>query len=144
MASTKLFKCIQRFVPPFLPTIIIAGCILYLSLSSFPDVPDTPLFHFEHIDKVVHFCMYFGLTLVLYFDWSRYKMTNPEIHIRHTWILWILPVLLGGLMEIAQKYLTATRSCDFIDFLANTAGATTGIILGIYLITPWIKRALTK
>jgi hypothetical protein len=85
--------------------------------------------------------MYLGLTLVFYFDWTRYSIiTKKQKSTKYTWILWLLPILFGGTMEIAQKYLTNTRSCDFFDFLSNTAGVISGFLLGIFFISPWIKR----
>ena len=141
MTHNKLFKYIQHFVPPFLPTIFIISCILYLSLNSFSNIPDTPLFHIPYFDKIIHFCMYLGSTLVFYFDWTRYSIiTKKQKSTKYTWILWLLPILFGGTMEIAQKYLTNTRSCDFFDFLSNTAGVISGFLLGIFFISPWIKR----
>jgi VanZ family protein len=42
----------------------------------------------------------------------------------------VYPILLGGLMELGQAYLTTCRNGDWLDFIANTIGAIIAIPIG--------------
>lgn len=121
----------------YVPTVVVLCTILYLSLTGDVHVPAD--YSFPYLDKVAHFCMYAGLVSVLYFDLSRTLPTLPSW--RKLFIFtWFLPVLYGGIMELLQKYLTATRSAEWEDFLANSAGVTCGMLAGIFLIFPFMKK----
>lgn len=141
--TTKLFDHIQR-IPAFLPTAVAVAAILYLSLHSFTDIPDHALFHLPHLDKAVHFAMYFGLTVTLCFDAARYAAARDTAPYPHSWRLWLLPLLLGGTLEMVQDILTLTRSGDIFDFLANAAGIAVGYAVGIRVIAPRIRAIASK
>lgn len=100
--------------------------ITVASLIPVPDVPeldDVPFF-----DKWVHFVMYGGLTLAMWFDWwrqSRWAMPQCSFIIAS----FAFPAVWGGLMELAQAYLTTCRSGDWIDFYADCFGALLGVII---------------
>ena len=107
---------------PFTLTASIA--ITVLSLIPVPEEP--PLADVPLIDKWVHFVMYAALSLAMWFDHAVLNKRNTS----RTFLLlaFIYPPLLGGLMELAQAYLTTCRSGDIIDFVANTIGAFIGVI----------------
>lgn len=44
-----------------------------------------------------------------------------------------IAVLLGILIELAQKYFTTTRQCDIWDVAANSAGSFVGILAAVKL-----------
>lgn len=47
---------------------------------------------------------------------------------------WLVPVLMSGLIEILQANCTGgRRSGDWMDFLANSIGATLGLVFGLVL-----------
>jgi VanZ family protein len=46
-------------------------------------------------------------------------------------LLWLIATLSGALAELAQGYLTATRSMEWLDLMANGGGALIGIIIGV-------------
>ena len=47
---------------------------------------------------------------------------------------------LWRLIEVAQGTLTATRSADFMDLLADAIGAATGLLAGRYIVNPlWFR-----
>lgn len=130
-----------RFLYQFIPTIFIGITILYLSLSKFTTTysgPDIP-----YLDKIVHFSMYFGLVSVFSFDVYRSKWLSRHDGYILLWG-WTLAILWGGLMELFQKYFTLYRAADWFDFLANTAGATVGIIIGVFILRPLISRYQKK
>lgn len=110
-------------------------------------VPDTPLDNIRFIDKWTHFVMYGSLTLVI---WCEYMYHHHYFHSQewlskhNTGLLpvqWshlltgglLLPVIQGGLIELAQAYLTTCRSGDWLDFLCNSLGALLGSGMGYLL-----------
>ena len=108
----------------FTPLLLIA--ITTLSLIPIPDVPelgDVPFF-----DKWVHFVMYGALTIAMWMDWwrhGRWAMPQRAFIV----ISFVFPSVWGGLMELAQAYLTTCRSGDWIDFYADCFGALLGVII---------------
>lgn len=100
--------------------------ITVASLIPVPEVPelnDVPFF-----DKWVHFVMYGVLTLAMWMDWWRHgKWAMPQ----KAFILvsFLFPAAWGGVMELAQAYLTTCRSGDWIDFYADCVGALLGVII---------------
>jgi VanZ family protein len=119
-----MFKIVSRY--PFSVLCIIVIWIL----SLMPFFPETPLDNVKFIDKWTHFVMYGSLTLVV---WWEYYRNNPTPHTPHRPSLlwgWLAPVLMSGLLELLQAYATTTRNGDWLDFAANTVGATLGATLG--------------
>ncbi|MGN1256612.1 MAG: VanZ family protein [Bacteroidaceae bacterium] len=107
--------------------LLIALAIVALSLAPFPEIPaaeDIPL-----ADKWTHMVMYGSLTLVI---WIQYLRSHQKVHWIKLTIGGILaPAALGGLMELAQAYLTTYRSGDWLDFIANCIGVAIAVIPGL-------------
>lgn len=96
-------------------------------------VPETPLSHVSFIDKWTHFVMYGVLTATI---WIEYALTHP----RPSWPRLItggivLPMVMGGLVELAQAYLTTCRSGDWFDALCNSLGVLLGAAVAYFLIS---------
>ncbi|MDF9830800.1 VanZ family protein [Parabacteroides sp. PF5-6] len=119
---------------PFSWIVILA--VIYLSFFNPPAV-DAPLF--PYMDKVAHFCMYGGLSGVLWLEhiWNHRK--ENERLVRGLTGATLLPILFGGLIELAQHYLTTNRQGDFDDFFANTAGVIVATLIAWFLIWPLIR-----
>ncbi len=45
----------------------------------------------------------------------------------------LYPIIMGGLIELAQAYLTTCRSGDIYDFFCNSLGVVLGCIIGLIL-----------
>ena len=81
---------------------------------------DIPLF--PGVDKVVHFCMYGGMSGMLWLEFLR-NHRKYETVLWHAWIGAVLcPIVMSGIIEILQEYCTTYRGGDWFDFLANTCG----------------------
>jgi VanZ family protein len=87
------------------------------------------------MDKWTHFVMYGGLACAAWFDIYRSKTQVPTTG--KLLLAIVYPILLGGLMELGQAYLTTCRNGDWLDFIANTIGAVIAIPIGAA-----IKRVL--
>ena len=107
--------------------LLIALAIVALSLAPFPEIPaaeDIPL-----ADKWTHMVMYGSLTLII---WIQYLRSHQKTN----WVKLVIggilaPAAWGGLMELAQAYLTTYRSGDWLDFIANCIGVAIAVILGL-------------
>ena len=75
-------------------------------------------------DKIVHFAMYFGLMSVMILENSK---TLKDL--RNLFLLGLLPLAYGIIIEIMQATLTTTRSGSFFDALADAAGILVSILL---------------
>jgi VanZ family protein len=126
---------------PYLLSTVASFAIIVISLIPIPEVK--PLQEVPLADKWVHFVMYGGLALCLWFDW--YMKNGPDkIKPISLLIAFVYPIVLGGLMELGQAYLTTCRSGDMIDFYANTIGAFLGLVLGTTVVRYISKRTRTK
>ena len=109
--------------------LLITLAILVLSLARIPEVPvaeDVPL-----ADKWTHMAMYATLTLAI---WWQYLRCHKRVNWLRLSLFGILaPAAWGGLMELAQAYLTTYRSGDWWDFVANCIGVAIGVMLGLAL-----------
>ncbi len=109
--------------------LIIIVVIALLSLLPIPDMKmgvEVPL-----ADKWTHMAMYGVLTLAIWFEYRRchQRLETGKL------LLWafLAPIAMGGLLELAQAYLTTCRSGEWLDFVANTIGVCLGTIGGLLM-----------
>ncbi|MFA6403897.1 MAG: VanZ family protein [Salinivirgaceae bacterium] len=89
-----------------------------------------------YFDKVVHFGLFFILGIIVNAK-REFQSFNPIFYLQVSFA-----VLYGGLIELAQNYLTTTRKGDWIDWLADLAGLALGIWMIRFLprkFTQWLK-----
>jgi VanZ family protein len=114
---------------------MIFVAIVVLSITPIPEVK--PLEEVPLMDKWVHFVMYGVFSSCLWFDYYRINQDK-----RFTLVAIILavifPIITGGLLELAQAYLTTCRSGEWMDFYANSIGVGIGLIIGPTII--WTLR----
>lgn len=94
------------------------------------DIPD-PHLSIPHLDKVVHFGMYFILSILLAYPLEKY--TKLKLSTIYTIAIFVSFVYGGGI-EILQDYYF-DRSGDIWDLVADILGGITGCIC-----YPLIKR----
>lgn len=116
-------------------TLAASVAIIIASLIPIPEIK--PLEDIPLMDKWTHFVMYGGLACAAWFDIYRSKTQVPTAG--KLLLAIVYPILLGGLMELAQAYLTTCRNGDWLDFIANTIGAVIAIPIGAV-----IKRLLAR
>jgi VanZ family protein len=117
-------------------SILVALIILYLSLASAETFEDVPLIDIPNLDKVVHFCMYFGLMSVIILENRKTIKNNKQL-----FLIAFVPFFYGILMELLQLTLTTSRSSSLFDVVFNSAGILVSIILWLR-IKPLIKDRL--
>jgi VanZ family protein len=105
-------------------SIVSALVIMYLSLASSQSFDKVTFITIPHIDKIVHFGMYFGLMSVIILE-------NRKIIYKtgHLFLIGLIPLLYGIILEIMQSTLTLTRTGSFYDAFFNCAGILVSILL---------------
>jgi VanZ family protein len=98
-------------------SIITALIIMYLSLTSSSTFDEVDVFEIPYLDKIIHFGMYFTLTMSLLFE---NRSTNKRI--RSQLLLAMIPLIYGILLEFAQSWFTATRSGETFDAIFDFIG----------------------
>ena len=117
-------------------SVILILVIWYLSLFT---PPKTELAHVRFIDKWAHLLMYGSLAFVLWMEDWRVRKASPSMPCALA--LYIGPVAMSGLIELAQAYCTTDRSGDWLDLAANAIGALAGIVLSGMLTRKMRKKA---
>ncbi len=126
----SLFALLRR-LPPFLLTVIVELTILYLTLWPDP-LPDSDIKLFPHADKVIHFLMFGGLAGMTCLDtavWRRGNISQLTIV-----VIAIMSALMGGIIELLQDWMGYGRSAEWLDLIADSAGAFTGAAVAYFLI----------
>lgn len=92
-------------------------------------IPETPLDDVPMIDKWTHFVMYGSLCSAIFTEYA-YRHIKPNIK-RLAIGGVLLPIIMGGLIELAQAYCTGgNRSGDWIDWIADSIGVMIGTAIG--------------
>jgi VanZ family protein len=117
-------------------SIAIALIILYLSLVESSSLDKVQFLNIPHFDKIAHFLMYAGLMSVIILENRRSLNATKKI-----FIVALIPVLYGILMEILQLTITLTRSGSIYDALTNLAGVLTSVLLWL-LVKPWVESKI--
>ena len=126
-----------RYIKEYPFSIILFGVITYLSLAQPPRIG---ALLFKNWDKVVHFCMYGGLSGVFWIEFLLKHRKKKANYIYAVIGAVVYPILLGGLLEICQKYFTKYRSGDWLDMLSNTGGVIIASIIAWFILRPLILR----
>lgn len=91
-------------------------------------VPRSPLTESGQLDKLVHFGIFLGFSLLFYFD-RRLKL----------WWILLISFAFAAAIELVQSVLPY-REGDGWDFVAGAAGASVGAVL-VLIITRQVDRA---
>ncbi len=78
----------------------------------------------KNIDKLVHFCFYFGLNILLITSYKLIK--SAKLGLSHFVIFTLATICYSVLIEVVQHYVG--RTCDIYDIVANTLGALLGVV----------------
>lgn len=95
-------------------------------------IPETPLSNVTFADKWTHLAMYFSLSMCVAHEYFR---KHKKIGKRPLMLyIWLLPVVMGGLVEIVQATCTnGVRNGDWLDFVANGSGSTLALPVCVLL-----------
>jgi VanZ family protein len=105
----------------FWKPIVWLAIICYGLFMPANELPAHPFINIPHFDKLVHFSLFFGLCVLLFRPFKKLKL-------KHYYLAPASSFFLGLILETSQQLITTTRSSDFYDFLANSAGIATAIL----------------
>lgn len=118
-------------------SILISAIVIIISIIPIPEVPQlegVPL-----MDKWVHFLMYGAVACCVWYDYYR---NRKDKKITKNSVFWTLayPILLGGLLELWQNYLTTCRSGEWLDLFADSIGTFLAFPIGFFAIRHFAKK----
>lgn len=119
MFDIKKNKLLFIWAPPF----IWAGAILVLSFLPGEKLPQVPV---AHLDKIIHFLVYFILSLLVIRLFQYEGRFSRPVEASFTLIL---AGGYGTLIELMQHFIPG-RDSSIFDALINILGAVIGIIIG--------------
>jgi len=108
-------------------TIICGIGILILCSIHIPQQNNLPII--PNFDKIVHFTMYFILTISFVVETMKIKPREGKNILWAFFVAFFLSAVLGGMVEFIQGYLTDYRSADLMDWLFDLAGSFSACIL---------------
>lgn len=97
--------------------------IIFILIGILMPGSDVPSVGIPNIDKLVHLGMFMVLSLCFYGEYAWHNKKLP-----HTFWTWISIELYAVLTEFMQRFVEG-RSCDFIDFVADSIGILLAIII---------------
>lgn len=137
VAQIEQIMGILYYIKKYPISLFIILVVIYLS---FFKPPSTDLDTIPNFDKVVHFCMYFGMSGMLWLEFFR-SHWRMQIQLWHGWLgAFICPVAFSGCVELLQEYATTYRGGDWLDLTANTTGALVASLVATYLVAPRVMK----
>ena len=125
------------YIKKYPVSLLIILTVIYLS---FFKPPTTELNSIPNIDKIVHICMYLGMSGMLWLEFLRAHRRNDS-PLWHAWIgAFVCPVLFSGMVELLQEYCTTHRGGHWLDFAANTTGAMIASLIGYFVLRPRMMK----
>jgi VanZ family protein len=111
----------------FLPPIVWAAIILFLSLTPSNQMPEINIWALLSFDKAAHLFFYALLALQLII---AFKKQNSVYTLKYSAVssAFLLSTCYGVLTEVLQYYMFAGRSADYLDIIANTIGVISGCV----------------
>ncbi|MDE6807216.1 MAG: VanZ family protein [Prevotella sp.] len=121
-------KFALHFIKKYPFSLICIALVWYLSIwFVLPEQVELPSINF--LDKWTHFVMYGGTCSVIWIEYLRHHRQLDWENI-FFWA-WLMPILMGGLIELVQAYCTTNRSGEWLDWLADGIGVTLSIGVGL-------------
>lgn len=95
-------------------------------------VPDVSLINIPHFDKIVHFILFFVLTILLVSEFNKLNLEKKTLSIAYLWSSFI-SIGYGVAIEALQHFVFASRSASFGDVFANSLGVLFAILIYRYV-----------
>lgn len=125
------------YIKKYPVSLLIILTVIYLS---FFKPPTTDLSNIPNIDKIVHVCMYLGMSGMLWLEFLRAHQKGDS-PLWHAWVgAFVCPVLFSGMVELLQEYCTTYSGGDWLDFAANTTGALIASLIGYFVLRPRMAK----
>lgn len=127
---------VRSFIVSYRFSLCVLLAIVYLSLVLNPSHLPEPSLCLA--DKWAHIAMYFGFSMTVWMEF--YRVHRNSLSLLKAWIMaCVIPAVIGGAMELGQKYLTTYRGADWMDALANTLGAVAASLVATSIILLFLR-----
>lgn len=136
-----LFHRVEFIVKRY-PLSILAS--LFLMYLSFFKPSGKHIVDFENADKLAHTLMYFGASLVFWFEWLRWHPWPGRKIVRGFFLCFIIPIVLGGVLELIQEYIIDYRSGEWLDFISDIAGVSAATVFSFAVTLPLLRKFVKK
>lgn len=110
----------------YLPTILVAATVTLLSVVRQPNVAVGEVIDKFNIDKLLHLLIYAFLMLVATYDTKR---AGHTLDIKTLTAVSVSVIAFGGVIELIQNYFCSYRTGSWYDFLFNTLGVLTALLI---------------
>ncbi len=112
----------------FVKPIVWLALICYGLFIPAQKIPVKPFLQIPHFDKMIHFAMFFVLTLLLFKPFKTLKLNH---------IFWAsaTSIIFGVLLESVQRIISPTRSSDIYDFFANVTGIAVSVVFFLIFVS---------
>ena len=128
------------YIKKYPVSLVIILAVIYLS---FFKPPTTDLGTIPNLDKVVHICMYFGMSGMLWLEFLR-AHRRDRTPMWHAWVgAFVCPVLFSGAVELLQAFCTTYRGGDWLGFSGHTTGAVLASLVACFVLKPRVMRKST-
>ncbi len=111
----------------YLKTLLWMGFILFAISIPSSEVSKIPLVQIPHFDKLVHFTLFFVLTILLISE-SNPLRREGKIGNKTFYKAALLAAAYGLLTEVLQYYVFTSRSGSILDLVANLVGVAIAIL----------------
>ena len=131
--NQKNYLLMLYYIKKYPLSLLIILTVVYLS---FFKPPQTEMDSIPGIDKVVHVCMYLGMSGMLWLEFVRaHRKDAGRVRMWHARVgAALCPVLFSGVVELLQEYCTTYRGGDWLDFAANTTGVLLASLVGRFVL----------
>ncbi|MDR0370958.1 MAG: VanZ family protein [Prevotellaceae bacterium] len=124
----------RYFFKIYWKSLLIFAMVLYLSFAPSSTFDGISIPAIPYLDKLVHFIMYAACTAVLCFDFFRQQKVVKS-RTMFIIICIVLPILIGGVVELMQERFFYPRTGDWCDWLADILG-----VCFVQLFVPVLKK----
>jgi VanZ family protein len=116
-------------------TIIWSVVIIVLCCIPGKEFPKASFFEVPHLDKIVHFSLYF--VLIVFTTKDFLKQNKWRFLSKHS-VLYSLVygITLGIIIEVLQHYFIPFRDGNLLDAMANVLGSFLGLLFVRYKLLP--------
>ena len=110
------------FIKRYYRSVLIGILILWLSLSGGQSLVSGDFLNIPYVDKIGHFIMYALFSAMLLLDSCLWQSGRSV-----RYVVLVIPVTFGALMEVFQYFLTNSRKAEALDLLADLLGIGAGV-----------------
>jgi VanZ family protein len=108
-------------------TITVSLIILYLSMATPQTFVRSGFFEIPHLDKFVHFGLYFVLMGTIILEHRR-SLTDT----RKLLLIALIPFFFGIIVEFMQSEFTKNRKGEVLDMIADAGGVSSALFLWLF------------